>query len=64
MKLIEKVLEELLKKSVEKIYPDIEIKNPVVQRTANENFGDFQTNFAMINAKNLKKAPRTIARKL
>ncbi|SHF02808.1 arginyl-tRNA synthetase [Marinitoga hydrogenitolerans DSM 16785] len=61
MKLVEKILEDLLKKSVEKIFPNAEVKDPVVQRTSNENFGDFQTNFAMINAKVFKKAPRVIA---
>ncbi|NUU98996.1 arginyl-tRNA synthetase [Marinitoga sp. 1154] len=64
MKLIEKMLEELLIESVKKVYPEIEIKNPVVQKTANENFGDFQTNYAMINAKTLKKSPRSIAQEI
>ncbi|KLO22416.1 arginyl-tRNA synthetase [Marinitoga sp. 1197] len=64
MKLIEKMLEELLIESVKKVYPEIEIKSPVVQKTANENFGDFQTNYAMINAKTLKKSPRSIAQEI
>jgi len=64
MELIEKKLESLLKKSVEKLYPNVEVKEPVVQKTANENFGDFQTNFAMINAKTFKKAPRVIAQEI
>ncbi|MBM7559268.1 arginine--tRNA ligase [Marinitoga litoralis] len=64
MKLIEKILEDLFKQSVDKIYPNTKLKDPIIQRTANENFGDFQTNFAMINSKILRKAPRAIAQEI
>ncbi|KAF2956496.1 arginine--tRNA ligase [Marinitoga sp. 38H-ov] len=64
MKLIEKILEDIFKETVKKIYPDTELKDPIIQRTSNENFGDFQTNFAMINSKILKKAPRSIAQEI
>jgi len=62
MKLIEKKLEKILYETAKILYGEqSEIKDPSVQNTNNEKFGDFQTNFAMVNSKVFKKNPREIA---
>ncbi|MDN5341321.1 MULTISPECIES: arginine--tRNA ligase [Oceanotoga] len=64
MKLTEKYLYEIIKDHLINLYNE-EISNSLfIQETNNSNFGDFQTNFAMINAKTLKKAPRKIAEEI
>lgn len=62
MKLIEKKLEEIILNSAKELYSGIEdIKMPAITSTSNEKFGDYQTNFAMINSKKIGKNPREIA---
>ncbi|MGL4687137.1 MAG: arginine--tRNA ligase, partial [Fusobacteriaceae bacterium] len=46
---------------MKKIYPELTLKPVEITVATNEKFGDFQTNFAMMNTKILGKAPRVIA---
>ena len=65
MKLINEILENILKHSIKQTFPEIkDFSKLFVQPTNNSKFGDFQTNFAMIFAKILKQAPRNIALKI
>ncbi len=62
MKLFEKFLEEILISSLEKLYPDFDGRDKLfIQKTNSEEFGDYQTNFAMVNAKAFKMNPRALA---
>lgn len=61
MKLIEKEIEQQFNETIKKLYPDMELKAVQIQSTANEKFGDYQTNFAMMNSKTLKSNPRATA---
>lgn len=62
MKLIEKEIGALFLDTVSKLYSDVEgLKEVQIQSTKDEKFGDYQTNFAMVNAKALKSNPRQIA---
>ncbi len=65
MKLINEILEDILKKSIKTAFPEIDdFSKLFVQMTNDSKFGDFQTNFAMISAKMLKNSPRNIATKI
>lgn len=65
MKLIEKEIESIIRDTVKNIYADIEgIDLPLVQAVSNDKFGDFQTNFAMVNSKKIGKNPREIAQNI
>ncbi|WP_319371180.1 arginine--tRNA ligase [uncultured Ilyobacter sp.] len=61
MILIEKELGLIFEKTIKNIYGEQEIKPIDIEAASNEKFGDFQTNFAMVNAKILKSNPRSIA---
>ena len=61
MRLIEKEIESIFLDTVKKIYPEVECVAVQIQATNNEKFGDYQTNFAMVNSKALKSNPRSIA---
>jgi arginyl-tRNA synthetase len=62
MKLIEKEIGALFFDTVSKLYSDVDgLKEVQIQSTKDEKFGDYQTNFAMVNAKELKSNPRQIA---
>ncbi len=61
MILIEKQIAEVIKSTVEKLYGEQELKAIDITIATNEKFGDFQTNFAMVNSKVLKSNPRAIA---
>ncbi len=62
MNLIEKEISRVFEETIKKLYPELEgVKNIDVQAASNERFGDFQTNFAMVNAKLLKNNPRAVA---
>ncbi|VWL85043.1 arginine--tRNA ligase [Oceanivirga miroungae] len=60
--LINQVLE-VLNKNIEKTF-NIEIDSNDIQNSTKKEFGDFQSNFAMKNAKALGDNPRNIANKL
>ena len=62
MELINKQLEKLIQENVKNIFntdSDIEI-----QSSNKKGFGDFATNFAMVNSKTFGKNPREIAQTL
>ncbi len=61
MILIERELVDIFEETVKKLYGEQEIKPIDIEAASNEKFGDFQTNFAMVNAKILKSNPRAIA---
>lgn len=61
MKLIEKEIESIFLTTVKKIYAETDFTAVQIQPTNNEKFGDYQTNFAMVNSKALKSNPRSIA---
>jgi len=65
MQLIEKLLESVLKQTITRIYPDFSDWSKLfIQRTNDPQFGDFQTNFAMINSKVFGKQPKIIAEEI
>ena len=61
MILIEKEIENIFLTTVKKIYGETDFTAVQIQPTNNEKFGDYQTNFAMVNSKALKSNPRQIA---
>lgn len=62
MKLIEKEIGTLFVDTVSKLYGNVDGLNEVqIQATKDAKFGDYQTNFAMVNSKLLKNNPRSIA---
>jgi len=61
MILIEKQIADIFKRTVEALYGEQELRAIDITMATNEKFGDFQTNFAMVNAKVLKSNPRAIA---
>ncbi len=64
MKMIEKILEAHIKTAVSTAFPEADTSAVFVQKTNNPEFGDFQTNFAMVAAKQLKIQPRIAAEKI
>lgn len=61
MKIITKDLTGLFEKVVSMLYPDKDLKALEISIATNENFGDFQCNFAMMNSKIIGENPRKIA---
>lgn len=61
MILIEKQIAEVFKQTIINLYGEQELKPIDITMATNEKFGDFQTNFAMVNSKILKNNPRAIA---
>ena len=61
MILIEKQIADIFKRTVEALYGEQELRAIEITMATNEKFGDFQTNFAMVNSKVLKSNPRAIA---
>lgn len=61
---IEKYIEEILKNAIEKAFPNKELKPIEITIATNEKFGDFQSNFAMMNSKIIGGNPRKIAENL
>lgn len=58
---IEKQIEIILLETVNNLYPDKELKPIEITVATNEKFGDFQSNFAMMNSKIIGGNPRAIA---
>ena len=48
---IEKYIEEVFYNAIHKAFPEKEVKPLEITIATNEKFGDFQTNFAMMNSK-------------
>ena len=61
---IEKQIEAILNNTIKNIYGDKELKPVEITVATNEKFGDYQTNFAMMNSKILGENPRAVAEKL
>ena len=61
---IEKYIEEVFMAAIHKLYPDKELKPIEISIATNEKFGDFQTNFAMMNSKIIGGNPRKIAEEI
>jgi arginyl-tRNA synthetase len=65
MKTVRLALEELFRQAVLTLQPDFsDWQRLFFQSTADEKFGDYQTNFAMAASKVFKKAPRAVAEEL
>lgn len=58
---IEKQIEIILLETVNNLYPDKDLKPIEITVATNEKFGDFQSNFAMMNSKIIGGNPRAIA---
>ena len=58
---IEKYIEEVFMQIINKIYSEKELRPIEISIATNEKFGDFQTNFAMMNSKIIGGNPRKIA---
>ncbi|MEG0137183.1 MAG: arginine--tRNA ligase [Cetobacterium sp.] len=58
---IEKQIEKILLETVKNLYADKELKPVEITVATNEKFGDFQSNFAMMNSKIIGGNPRAIA---
>lgn len=61
MKIISRELSEIFERTVLNLYPNKDLKAVEISVTTNENFGDYQCNFAMINSKIIGDNPRKIA---
>ncbi len=61
MKIIIKDLTDIFEKVIADLYPNKETKALEITVATNENFGDFQCNFAMMNSKIIGENPRKIA---
>jgi len=59
--LFEQELELVLKRAAMLAFGEVELKPLVLQKSSNLKFGDFQTNFAMVNSKVVGGNPRDIA---
>lgn len=64
MQVIDREIAKIFEATVKKLYGDIETKKIEVSVATNEKFGDFQTNFAMMNSKIIGKNPRAIAQEI
>ncbi|MGL4980412.1 MAG: arginine--tRNA ligase, partial [Fusobacteriaceae bacterium] len=61
MKLIDREIAEIFEKAMKELYTGLELKTVEITAATNEKFGDFQSNFAMMNSKIIGKNPRAIA---
>ena len=63
MKLLINQVFDVLNENLKKIF-NVEIEKKDLQNSTKKEFGDFQTNFAMVNSKKIGKNPREIAKEL
>lgn len=61
MLIIDKEISRLFEQTIKNLYGDKELKQIEITIATNEKFGDFQTNFAMMNSKLIGNNPRAIA---
>lgn len=61
MLIIDKEISSLFEQTIKNLYGDKELKQVEITIATNEKFGDFQTNFAMMNSKLIGNNPRAIA---
>ncbi|CAK7061640.1 arginine--tRNA ligase [Fusobacterium varium] len=64
MLIIDREIAKIFENTIKKLYNEKETKKVEVSVATNEKFGDFQTNFAMMNSKIIGKNPRTIAQEI
>ncbi len=64
MKITSRELTDIFQKHVENLFPNKELKPVEITIATNENFGDYQCNFAMVNSKIIGDNPRKIAEKI
>ena len=64
MHIIDKEIARIFEETVAKLYGDKELKKIEISVATNEKFGDFQTNFAMMNSKIIGNNPRAIAQEI
>lgn len=65
MKLTEKSLQQIFREAITKLQPDFNAWDKLfIQKASNEKFGDYQTNFAMVSAKDFAQAPRQTAQQI
>ena len=64
MKITSRELTDIFQKHVENLFPNKELKPVEITVATNENFGDYQCNFAMINSKIIGDNPRKIAEEI
>lgn len=64
MKITSRELTDIFQKQVENLFPNKELKPVEITVATNENFGDYQCNFAMINSKIIGDNPRKIAEEI
>jgi len=62
--IIDREIAKIFENTIKKLYNEKEIKKVEVSVATNEKFGDFQTNFAMMNSKIIGKNPRVIAQEI
>ncbi|RGY65096.1 arginine--tRNA ligase [Fusobacterium ulcerans] len=64
MLIIDREIAKIFENTIKKLYSEKETKKVEVSVATNEKFGDFQTNFAMMNSKIIGKNPRVIAQEV
>ena len=64
MLIIDREIAKIFENTIKKLYNEKETKKVEVSVATNEKFGDFQTNFAMMNSKIIGINPRTIAQEV
>ena len=64
MLIIDREIAKIFENTIKKLYSEKETKKVEISVATNEKFGDFQTNFAMMNSKIIGKNPRTIAQEI
>lgn len=62
--IIDREIAKIFENTIKKLYNEKETKKVEVSVATNEKFGDFQTNFAMMNSKIIGKNPRVIAQEV
>ena len=64
MKITSRELTDIFQKHVDNLFPNKDLKPVEITVATNENFGDYQCNFAMINSKIIGDNPRKIAEEI
>ncbi|MDR1834442.1 MAG: arginine--tRNA ligase, partial [Fusobacteriaceae bacterium] len=64
MLVTDKAIAGIFEKTIERVYGNYPVKPVDISLSAREEFGDFQTNFAMMNTKIIGDNPRNIAKKI
>lgn len=64
MLIIDREIAKIFENTIKKLYSEKETKKIEISVATNEKYGDFQTNFAMMNSKIIGKKPRDIAQEV